>query len=320
MIDMNPIEDPVRAMCVYNFGDKKLEAAYWLSRGIEFGKTCTITSSQPANFITALGVFKKRKEIEKKGLPDFKDGRFITLTLDHNKLGDAESGYEIGKRHLRQFMYELRRKLGVTQEQCPHAWKLEFHQDGWAHWHLIFLYRKKLPFEIVDACWRLGRTETQRVHSRELDYLFTYLTKDGASLPLYILDRKQVRFWQASKSFYTLPRIQRKVEPSPRQASECSISLNSLETKKGIRKESTLGERLKRWMRTISIRIGDRVAIVEISSFPKLISRAALQAADDLIFGFEPPWITCKSIQLAANRALEFLKPEFSTEIKMIGA
>jgi hypothetical protein len=73
-------------------------------------------------------------------------------------------------------------------------------------------------------------------------------------------------------------------------------------------------------MRTISIRIGDRVAIVEITSFPKLISRAASQAADDLIFGFEPPWITCKSIQLAANRALEFLKPEFSTEIKMMGA
>lgn len=293
---------------VYNYGNKTEEAAYWLSRSLDFGSRCKITCSQPANFITPIGAYKKRKEIESKGLQSFKNARFITLTLDRHIFGDPETGYEFGKRHLRQFMYELRKSLGVTEDQCPHAWKLEFHSDGWPHWHIIFLYRKRLPFSLVDAAWRQGRTETQRVTKSDLDYMFKYVTKGGELLPHYILEKKQVRFWQTSKHFHT-QRTTAKVKASPRQ-SDAIATANTQKSK--IRKESTLGERLRRWLRTISIRIGRNVAIVEIASFPVLIKRAAIQAFEDLEFGFEQINLTSISLEMRATRALEFLTPEFS--------
>jgi len=301
---------------VYNYGNNTLEAAYWLSKGLEHGARCKITASQPANFITPIGAYKKRKEIEAKGLPGLKNSRFITLTLNRDQMGDAQTGYETGKRQLRQFMYELRKSLGVTEAECPHCWKLEFHQDGWAHWHILFLYRKSLPFALVDAAWRLGRTETQRVSKNDLDYLFKYVTKGGETLPLYITELKQVRFWQTSKHFHTL-RTTAKPKASPRQ----SESIDSATTEKGkVRKESTLGERVSRWMRTISIRIGRRVAVVEIASFATLIQRAAYQASEDLTLGYEPILLTSISMEMPADRAIEFLEPEFRDELQTLVA
>lgn len=310
-----------RDLAVYNYGENRLECAYWLTNALQFGSTCKITSSQPANFITPIGAYKKQKLIEAKGMPDLKNGRFITLTLDRELCGDPETGYETGKRHLRQFIYELRKALGVTEEDCPHCWKLEFHEDGWAHWHLLFLYRQKLPYSLVDAAWRLGRTETQRVNANRLDYLFKYVTKGGEKLPQYILDRKQVRFWQTSKNFHTL-RSPGPVKASPRLKDEDSEKVTSdLNTEKGeTRKEFTLGERLIRWLRTISIRIGRHVAIVQIASFPDLIKRGALQANDDLQFGYRPIVLTCISLQMHSNRALEFLENEFTAEIEQLTA
>lgn len=298
-------------MQVYNYGEKTLEAAYWLKLGIAHGKTATIKATQPANFITPIGVFKKRKQIEARGLPNMANARFITLTLDRARMGDAETGYEVGKRHLRQFIYELRKKLGVTEEQCPHVWKLEFHNDGWAHWHIIFLYRKRLPFSLVDACWRLGRTNTQRLRPNDFHYLFKYATK-AATLPQWVLDQKQLRFWQTSKHFYT--RTTAKATASPRRSAE------AVNTQKTIRKKTTLGERLRRWLRTISICIGNRTAVVEIASFPALLLRAALQAADDLATGFEPILITSNKITMPAQRAVEFMQPEFSEQLRELAA
>ncbi len=178
------------------------------------------------------------------------------------------------------------------------------------------MYRRKLPFELVDAAWRLGRTETQRVSKSDLDYLFKYVTKGGEKLPNYITEQKQVRFWQTSKNFHTLRTIE-KATASPRQSS----SLEEATTEKGkIRRESTLGERLTRWLRTISIRIGRRVAVVEIASFATLIHRGARQAYDDLSMGYEPIRLTSISLEMKADRAIEFLTPEFSGELQKIVA
>ena len=252
-------------------------------------------------------------------MPSLKNARFITLTLDRDCMGDAETGYATGKRQLRQFMYELRKALGVTEEEAPHCWKLEFHEDGWPHWHILFLYRKLLPFELVDAAWRLGRTETQRVTKSDLTYLFKYVTKGGEKLPLYITEAKQIRFWQTSKHFYDV-RATAPATASPRQSdAEQSVEANTEKCLK-VRKESTLGERLARWMRTISIRIGHRVAVVEVASFPSLIRRAAFQAYEDLTMGYEPIWITSISMEMAADRAIEFLEPEFRGELSQLVA
>ena len=306
-------------LVVYHYGDKTLEAAFWLSKGLEHGARCKITSSQPANFITPIGAYKKQQQIEAKGMQNLKNARFITLTLDRDRMGDSETGYVTGKRQLRQFMYELRKALGVTEKEAPHCWKLEFHEDGWPHWHILFLYPKLLPFELVDAAWRLGRTETQRVTKSDLAYLFKYVTKGGEKLPLYITEQKQVRFWQTSKHFHDV-RATAPSTASPRQSDEAKTSEANTQKCQKIRKESTLGERLARWMRTISIRIGRRVAVVEIASFPTLIQRAAVQAAEDLTMGYEPIWITSISMEMAADRAIEFLEPEFRGELALLVA
>lgn len=297
---------------VYNFGGKLLEASYWVDHARNFGSVAKITAAQPANFITPLGAWKKRKQIEKKGLPNFRNARFITLTVDHDMAEhNPEIAYNTGKRYLRQFMYELRILLGVTEEQCPHCWKLEFHANGWPHWHLIFLYRKKLPYELVDAAWRLGRTETQRISKNDFGYLFKYVTKGGADLPGYILNRKSVRFWQTSKHFH--PRTTEMPQASPRQAPpKVALETEKRDKKKYLRRESTLGERVSRWLRTVSIAVGSRVAIVELASVARLIRRAAFQIAEELEYGFSTMVLTPISVTLRADLLRDFLRDDFS--------
>jgi hypothetical protein len=53
-----------------------------------------VRSYSPPNWLTKSGVNKKRAAIERKGLPGFRNWRFITLTLDREQFeGCPLSGY-----------------------------------------------------------------------------------------------------------------------------------------------------------------------------------------------------------------------------------
>ncbi len=173
------------------------------------------------NWFTPRGVYLKRKEIEEKGIPDLANCKFITLTIDQRRHCDRREAYEIGKDRLRRFLAKLRAVLGSN---LPFAWKLEFHENGFAHWHLIIVYRKYIPIEMIkqfNDWWGLGRVHTTRITKEDFEYLFKYVSKgawsesneDGINLPDWVLDyynfdekgrrSSTIRFWQTGSGFHT---------------------------------------------------------------------------------------------------------------------
>lgn len=100
-------------------------------------------------------------------------------------------------------------------EETPYAWKLEFMESGMPHWHLPFLHRRKIPWQAVQAAWMLGGVDVKLIDSKTLNYLFKYVTKAGQGFPDWALDYpRTIRFWQASRGFYTVTGTTRpKTEP-----------------------------------------------------------------------------------------------------------
>ena len=93
------------------------------------------------NWATSEGVAKKRRSIERKGLPGFAGWKFVTLTLDPAKFGnDPLKGYLAGRRKLSKFMHACR-EAGLWSKSAKWCWKLEFQRTGWAQWHLLVEHR-----------------------------------------------------------------------------------------------------------------------------------------------------------------------------------
>lgn len=134
----------------------------------------------PPTWLTAPGVAKKRKAIERKGLPSFRNWRFITLTLDQDLFEDCPlSGYLHAKDHMRRFLFACR-KAGLWAEDAKWAWKMEFQENGWPHWHLLVGRTRKFSVEelaTIGRLWGLGRTNVERVRVDEFLYSFKYAFK-----------------------------------------------------------------------------------------------------------------------------------------------
>ncbi|MEO0797540.1 MAG: hypothetical protein AAFX93_20530 [Verrucomicrobiota bacterium] len=154
----------------------------------------------------------KRRAIEKKGLPPWKQCLFITLTLDQ-VVGNRVDSYELGNERMRRFLGELRKVIG----KFPWAWKLEFQDNGYAHWHVIVHYKKTIPRDclcLLGKWWGLGRTNVERLRYKKFRYLFKYVSKgafdgeseEGLNLPEWVMDYQngsRMRFWQTGGGFYT---------------------------------------------------------------------------------------------------------------------
>lgn len=194
-----------------------------------------------ADWFTTDGVFRKRREIEAKGLPDFNRWRFITLTLDPEKFGhDPLRAFLEVRPRLRYFMTKAK-KAGLWSSSARWCWKLEFQANGWPHWHLL-VERKQImsvvELQTLTDVWGFGRTNVEMVRGSDFVYSFKYAFKpvqvlgDDASAdydsdetplgaPAWFLDyyagpvqigpddwtapksMQGVRFWQTSKGFYT---------------------------------------------------------------------------------------------------------------------
>jgi hypothetical protein len=233
----------------------------------------TVRNSQPANWHTPQGVWKMRQRLEPK-MPGLRNARFITLTLDPSRFRDSESGYEAGKRHMREFLYRLDQRL--EKDRTPFCWKLEFHRNGWPHWHLIFLHRRPVSCRLLLDLWGLGRVEVQRIKGQTFDYLFKYASKELTNIPDWVLDRKIVRFFQASPGFYTLALPS---DRAPGQQKKCVEP-----DRPSLREVSTIGERIKRWARSISISApGVRMHFDSVSGlYAAIVVEAATASAREL--------------------------------------
>jgi len=176
------------------------------------------------SWFTAEGARTKLRRLERAGLPNFKNWRFITLTME-NHTGHPFAAYEKGKGRLRRFLACFRKAIGREFRWC---WKLEFHDDGFAHWHLLVEYTKRIPsdfFPVVESWWGLGRVNVRRVEGRDIHYVFKYVAKSVEDVPEWVAYHKgRFRVFQASRGFYT-KRQARKLERKDKQFSLVKVDL-----------------------------------------------------------------------------------------------
>lgn len=152
---------------------------------------------------TAEGARLKLRRLQQAGLPDFTNWRFVTVTVA-NRMISPLAAYHLGNQRMRRFLARFRKAIGRPFLWC---WKLEFHEDGYPHWHILIDYRKRIPVEMlgeIERWWGLGRTNVGRVKESDIHYVFKYVAKGPEDLPEWVAHhRGRLRVFQASRGFYT---------------------------------------------------------------------------------------------------------------------
>jgi hypothetical protein len=92
---------------------------------------------------------------------DWRSTRQIVLTIDRNQYTDGEQAYldvTQGKK-INQLVHNLKRTTGITIRD--YVWVLEWHKDGFPHWHVFVDVEKKgasgkIHFENINRYWTIG--------------------------------------------------------------------------------------------------------------------------------------------------------------------
>ena len=149
-----------------------------------------VRRSKKSNWLTKEGVALKRAELEKKGIPNMRRWRFITLTLDPSLWEDIDfretpnapvqvipaevQGYLAGKERMRRWLLAMREILG----DAAWCWKLEFQDNGWAHWHVCYSYKGKMTEAEMRAIGRLSHPNIVTAHdAREIGETAVLVTR-----------------------------------------------------------------------------------------------------------------------------------------------
>jgi hypothetical protein len=170
----------------------------------------------PESWFTAEGARLKAARLQRSGLPDMTNWRFITLTVATRAISPAEA-YKRGKERIRRFLARFRDAIGRSFLWC---WKLEFHEDGYAHWHLLVQYTQRIPEEQLpelEKWWGLGRVNVKRVKQHEMRYVFKYVAKGLDDLPPWVEQhRGRLRVFQSSRGFFARARRREAKKQQPR--------------------------------------------------------------------------------------------------------
>lgn len=212
--------------------------------------TNTILSAYvPASWFHARGILKVLRRLEPL-LPDVAKMLFLTFTVNPALYQDPEAAFEHSRDRLRRVFHKLRKGAmwegKLYQVDAPYAVKVEFHRNGWAHFHVIFLSRRYIPGALLNHLWGLGRTNVQRISNHRFRYLLKYVTK-GGGLPEWILGRKRLRVFQSSHGFL---RRQNETEVKAKHPGP---------TKRNFKRRVTrLGERLETWKKSALLKQGEQ--------------------------------------------------------------
>ncbi len=203
--------------------------------------TGTVSPYVPKSWFHPLGIYKVVAGLMPR-LPDVSGCLFLTFTVNQLYFDGPGSAFDYSRDRLRKLFYALRKGVdweGKTYRMdAPYCVKVEFHRNGWAHFHVIFLTKRFLPGALLNHLWGLGRTNVKRISNQDFHYLLKYVCK-GGQIPDWVLQRERIRIFQTSRGFYKeTPDKPQKVEPAEiEEVDEAPEEKESL----------TIGERIKRW-------------------------------------------------------------------------
>lgn len=177
-------------------------------------------------------------------LPNVSGCLFATLTIDRDDMisrgyGPSEA-FDITRDRVRRMFHQLRKGVkweGKTYRiEAEYCTKVEFHEEneGWPHYHVIWLTRRFVPAELIARLWGYGFVKVNRIKNKDFHYLLKYVCKSG-EIPDWVQDRTRIRIFQPSRGF---------LKPDPN-----SRNLSSKKGERIVRKTTTIRERLKKWER-----------------------------------------------------------------------
>jgi hypothetical protein len=158
----------------------------------------------PKSWLHHKGIHKVLRDLLPR-MPEVSGKLFITFTVDPKLFSGPASAYDKTRDRIRRFFNKL--KHGVEWKgktyclDCPYCVKTEFHQSGFAHFHVLFLTKRFLPGALINHHWKYGRTNVKRIKSKDFHYLLKYVTKGGGQLPPWVLDKKRIRIFQPCTGF-----------------------------------------------------------------------------------------------------------------------
>jgi len=171
--------------------------------------------------------------------------------------------------------YALRQGLDWDDKQytidAPYCVKTEFHQSGWAHFHVLFLTRRFIPAQLIEQLWGLGRINVKRISGNDFRYLLKYVTKGGGQLPNWVMQKKRMRIFQPSHGFLKAisPAISSGIAPQ-------------LPANKPTRASITIAQRLRQWARMAKLSFGNTArAFKLVAPFRQLFDEHILTIALD---------------------------------------
>ena len=245
----------------------------------------TIKEFIPASWFHPVGIYKVLARIWDR-LPNVSGKLFLTLTLDPKNYANEETAFESSRQRMRKVFYQLRH--GVEHEgkiyviDAPYCVKVEFHESGWVHYHVIFLTRRFLPKELLAKLWNLGWVKVQRITTKDFHYLLKYVTKPD-DLPEWVLKRKRLRVFQTTKGFLKPLFVKAASHPldelKPLSQQTDDESLLQLKRR---RASYTIDERFWRWARMAVLRQNSRARTVKFRMpYREIFDHLVLPAAMD---------------------------------------
>lgn len=233
----------------------------------------TIKEFIPASWFHRLGILKVLARFWDR-LPDVSGKLFLTLTLNPKNYANEEAAFEESRDWMRKLFSQLRK--GVEHEgktyiiDAPYCVKVEFHESGWVHYHVIFLTRRFLPKELLAELWGLGWVNVKRISNSDFRYLLKYVTKPD-ELPAWVLKRKRLRVFQTTKGF---------LKPLPKEEKVISL-VDELKPKRK-RASYTMDERFWRWACMAVIRQNGQARTVQFQiPYREIFDHLVLAAALD---------------------------------------
>ena len=215
----------------------------------------------PASWFHPIGIKKVLNRLEPR-LPDTKGCLFLTFTLNPQLFEDEEDGFNQSRGKLRKLFYKLRNGLEYEGKKilinAPYCVKTEFHQNGWVHYHVVFLTQKRIPGLLLNQLWGLGRTNVKKVETDDFKYLLKYVCKPS-DLPKWVQRKNRIRIFQSSRGFLKpdpkkeAENQQKTTSPEESEPLEDSIGENEESQDKEAtppekrRASCTIGERFQRW-------------------------------------------------------------------------
>jgi len=183
-------------------------------------------------------------------VPSIGNSLHVTLTFDRNRFADPATAHNKERDKIRKIMDEFRKGKSwrgkLYKFDAKYCTKVEFHQDGWAHYHLIILTTEHVPFELFNELWGNGECNVQRIKQTGFWNLLHYALKSCGNYPAWVLEQKQMHIFHSSPGFLipAKAKVKSAIEEGLRELGEI---IKAKKTHRKRRDSPTIGERLKRW-------------------------------------------------------------------------